>query len=140
MDSFFVSRFRISAPVVCVLLSMLFLGCAQGSCREIKENAKNQNPNLPPMEERKIPTGAADRIRVYKLDGSLQCEEAKGTDPEKMRSELDGLATYKTFKAHDGLMRIQLCGSPTGQVNVYEIDRNELLKAQKLGFREWIKE
>ncbi len=35
------------------------------------------------------------------------------------------------------MMRIQVCGAPTGNSNVYEIDRKDLEAALKVGFKEW---
>ena len=40
---------------------------------------------------------------------------------------------------NDGKMRIQMCGSPTGNVNVYEIDKANLSQALGYGFTEWIR-
>jgi hypothetical protein len=34
-------------------------------------------------------------------------------------------------------MRIQLCGTPTGSANIYQILKADLDKAKKFGFKEW---
>lgn len=121
------------------ILCFAMIGCAQGSCRENAEKTKAQNP-APTIQEQKMQSGLGDRLQVYKLDGSLQCDEAKPVELDKMRLELKDIAVYKSFKDHDGLMRAQLCGTPTGRINIYEIDRTSLSQAQGLGFKQWIKE
>jgi hypothetical protein len=123
-----------------VFFTAAALGCAQGACREIQESQKKQSSSATVIVENKIPTGLGDRMRVFKSDGSLQCEDGPGVTPEKMSSDLKEISVYKSFKMNDGLMRAQLCGTATGQVNVFEIDRSDLPKAQKLGFREWTNE
>lgn len=55
-----------------------------------------------------------------------------------MMGDLKDIKVYSAQSLNDGLMHIQQCGTPTGKANVYEIDRNELDKAKKLGFKEWL--
>lgn len=83
---------------------------------------------------------ATERIKVYKPDGSLQCGQGKAIPVKDMESELKGIKVYSSSNQNDGKMRIQLCGSPTGNSNVYEIDRKDLDAALKLGFKEWLAE
>ncbi len=85
-------------------------------------------------------TSGQDRIRVYKADGSLQCGQGKAIPLTEMEKSLKGIKTYSSINRNDGMMRIQLCGSPTGNCNVYEIDRKDLDAALKLGFKEWTAE
>ena len=80
---------------------------------------------------------ALGKIKVYKADGSLQCGMGKGVSVSEMAKELAGIKIYTSENKSDGMMRIQVCGSPTGQCNVYEIDRADLEKALAKGFREW---
>ena len=56
---------------------------------------------------------------------------------EEMQKELKEVPIISATHLNDGLMRIQLCGSPTGDANVYEIEETYLDKAKSLGFREW---
>lgn len=80
---------------------------------------------------------AIDRVKVFKADGSLQCGQGKATPVAEMQKELKGIKVHSAVNQNDGMMRIQLCGSPTGMINVYEIDRKDLEAALKLGFKEF---
>ncbi|HRK07359.1 MAG TPA: hypothetical protein PLZ57_06285 [Pseudobdellovibrionaceae bacterium] len=75
------------------------------------------------------------RVRVFKADGSRQCDRKPGMSVEVMQRELAGISVYNQEKKPDGLARIQLCGSPSGMINVYEIDRQSLKQAEERGFR-----
>lgn len=110
-----------------ILMVFLGFGCASKNCRIIEiENKKALSQDL------KVET-----IKVFKYDGSLQCGMGKGTPLEEMQKELVGIAVQSAENRNDGLMRIQLCGAPTGQANVYEIPKADLEKAQALGFKAW---
>lgn len=80
------------------------------------------------------------RVRVYKQDGSQQCGTNKKTDISVMQKELVALQVFSAESKHDGLMRIQMCGHPTGNCNVYEILNADLDKALKLGFKKWVRD
>ncbi|PIT98919.1 MAG: hypothetical protein COT74_11765 [Bdellovibrionales bacterium CG10_big_fil_rev_8_21_14_0_10_45_34] len=92
-------------------------GCTSKPCHEIPDPNKT--------------------IFIYKYDGSLQCGEGKPVSPQKMVKDLEGVEVKSMTSKHDGLMRLQVCGAPTGQANVYEIKPEDLEKAEKRGFREW---
>lgn len=76
-------------------------------------------------------------VKVYRYDGTLQCGMGKRVPMEEMQKELKDIPVLSSAHLNDGLMRIQLCGSPTGDANVYEIEEIHLDKARALGFREW---
>ncbi len=97
------------------------IGCASGHCR-------NQG---------KIQPNSNERIRVYKYDGSLQCGMGEKIPVEIMVKELGDIKVYSSVNRPDGLMHIQMCNSPTGSANIYEINKDDLEKAIKLGFKEW---
>ena len=78
------------------------------------------------------------RVRIFKPDGSLQCGQGKKTDLSVMAKELQNIQIFSSENKHDGLMRIQLCGHPTGTCNVFEILQADLEKAEKLGFKKWL--
>lgn len=94
-----------------------------------------QNKIVTPEENPDTPQ--TEKIKVYKYDGSLQCGMGQSIELSDMQRELKNIKVYSAERKHDGLMRIQLCGSPTGNSNVYEIDRKDLEVAQKAGFKEW---
>lgn len=78
------------------------------------------------------------RVFIYKPDGSLQCGMGSKIDLQAMRKELGNIEVFSSENKHDGMMRIQVCGQPTGFSNVYEIDEKDLQAATKLGFNKWI--
>lgn len=76
-------------------------------------------------------------VSVYKSDGSLQCQvDNLGIPPTTMQVELmdHDIQIHNAYKTHDGLMHIQLCGTPTDNINVFEISVVDIEKAQTLGF------
>lgn len=78
---------------------------------------------------------ATGSVFIFKADGSLQCGEAKGLAAEEMEKELKGIKVLSREKRSDGMMHIQVCGSPTGMINVYEIPAAALPDAEKRGFK-----
>ncbi len=120
-----------------------FLGCASKNCREVRAEeaaasgsvvAKTEiNKGKDPMAK----TALADRVKVYKSDGSLQCGMGAAISASEMQKQLGKIKIHSSSSKHDGMMRTQVCGSPTGQSNVFEIDRKDLVAAQKAGFKEW---
>lgn len=107
--------------IMLLTLSVLFLGCASGHCRD----------------QEKLKKETQTKIKVYKYDGTLQCGMGKTISLEEMQKEFGAIKVYSSKNIVDGLMHIQMCGSPTGKSNVYEIDKADLEQALKLGFKEW---
>jgi len=132
--------------IILICLTTL-LACQNQPCREIRkqkealagqkvgrENAGSSTSEDPAATV----TGAAMlKVKVYKPDGSLQCGMGQKIPLEVMEKELKGINVHSRSNRNDGLMRIQVCGAPTGNSNVYEIDRTDLEKALKKGFKEW---
>lgn len=125
-------------------LAFLFLwmvACSHGNCRNQAEAQKNLNGELSATQLKEIEkmkeTSQGQRVKVYKFDGSLQCGQGHKIPLDEMKKELGDIRVYNQFNKNDGKMRIQVCGSPTGQCNVFEIDRESLDKALKMGFKEW---
>lgn len=75
-------------------------------------------------------------VRVYKYDGSVQCEEG-GVPVETMQNELmkGGVDVICGQKAQDGRAYPAMCGAATGRINVYSIDESDLDMAGTLGFK-----
>lgn len=104
------------------------VGCANHHCRVKKEGADMAD----------MAAGAkAEKILVAKPDGSQQCESTSGIPLDRMAQDLGDIKIYRQFKANDGMMRIQVCGAPTGMHNVYEIDAANRQKALDVGFEIW---
>lgn len=115
----------------------LTVACASSNCREMKEKSGELPPPVKKENDPMSNTSLADRVKVAKPDGSLQCGRGKAVPLTDMQKELGALKVYSSSNRSDGMMRIQLCGSPTGTFNVYEIDRKNLAAALRLGFQEW---
>lgn len=79
------------------------------------------------------------RVFVYKSDGSLQCGQGSKIDLNVMQKDLGNIEVFSAENKHDGMMRIQVCGHPTGYANVYEIDQKDFEAALKAGFKKWLK-
>jgi hypothetical protein len=77
---------------------------------------------------------ASQSIFVFKHDGSKQCEKKAGLTAEEMSKQLMDIKVVSKQSKTDGMMHMMVCGSPTGKVNVYEINSADLVKAQQLGF------
>lgn len=80
------------------------------------------------------------RVFIYKPDGSQQCGMGEKIDLNEMKKELGKIEVFSQQNKHDGMMRIQVCGQPTGQCNVFEIPLKDLDQALKLGFKKWTRD
>lgn len=128
MKSFFLLFFAVS-----------LIACSHGNCRDRQAKAETTTAveTTPPLESQ-VKTSQADHVKVYKADGSLQCNRGQALTPAAMQSQLGDIHVYSSANKNDGLMHAQVCGSATGRVNVYEIDRKNLSSVLKKGFKEWI--
>lgn len=118
-----------------MILPLLFVvgACSHGNCRSQKNGEMTAKTSEVPV----VASSTTDRVKVYKSDGSLQCGQGKQIPLAEMQKQLKGIVVHSSTNKNDGLMRIQVCGSPTGNHNVYEIDRKDLEAALKAGFKEW---
>lgn len=113
--------------------------CTHGNCRAQKKDVDTANKAVvatPATTEVSVSSNT-ERVKVYKPDGSLQCGQGKAIPVAEMQKQLKNIKVYSAANKNDGMMRIQVCGSPTGNNNVYEIDRKDLEAAVKAGFKEW---
>lgn len=76
---------------------------------------------------------------VYKYDQSKQCRGG-GIPLETMEAQLEsnGIRVFGREKRMDNLLHVQVCDAPTGRVNVYVIESQNLKKAEALGFQPWL--
>lgn len=118
-----------------LLLSVSFIlnACSHGNC-----GAQKAESNLTGALVEK--NSSTDKVKIYKADGTLQCGQGKKIDLSEMQKSLGNIKIYSSENKNDGMMRIQLCGTPTGNSNVYEIDRKDLEAALKAGFKEWVQD
>ena len=128
--------------ITCVtfLFSFLFFtACTSHSCK-IEERT---DIAMTGKEKDKISSASKDlssRVFVYKPDGSKQCESNGKIDLNIMKKELGNIVIFSEANKHDGMMRPQVCGAPTGYNNVYEIKLSDLETAAKLGFKKWLRD
>jgi hypothetical protein len=134
------------------MTALALVACSSRPCREPRDPSLDQTQarsglakaalsSAPEDKSRGLSAGADTnaplRSRVYKPDGSRQCEKRGGNSVELVERELAGIPVYQREKRSDGLMHIQVCGSPTGMINIYEIDSSNLKKAEERGFKKW---
>lgn len=125
------------AKLLTLFLPIVVLAaCSHGNCGAEKRKSQAANQAGAPV----VKSSASERVKVFKADGSLQCGQGQKIALSEMQKDLKGIQVHSSENKNDGMMRIQLCGSPTGNCNVYEIDRKDLDTAVKYGFKEWTAE
>lgn len=118
---------------ILVLSLVLFIcGCTTHHCREQNAAMATKTKWVEPLSG----GDAKDHVLVYKPDGSLQCNMGQAVSIEAMSKELKGIEIFSMENRSDGMMRVQLCGSPSGRINVYEIATKDYEKAVEAGFKE----
>jgi hypothetical protein len=119
---------RVTGLLACIFLLM---GCATGQCK------RDGTPVVADEEAKTISEQelANEIIVIGKSDQSLQCGYNIGMSITQMAQELEGIQILRTEKRHDGLMRLQSCGAPTGMMNVYFIYRKDVKKSVRLGYK-----
>lgn len=126
------------------LLATVVLGisaCSNAPCdreKAFRDKPRAELTGASAMSEKGLTeTPTYDRVQVFKPDGSLQCGKGKKIELDAMEKELKGITVLNRTHKNDGLMRIQLCGAPTGDANVFEIAKKDLAEAIKRGFKQW---
>ncbi len=116
-------------------------GCSNKPCRmEDRTVDSDGKKNMAQMKTELNEKDLSSRVFVAKPDGTLQCGMGKKIDLEEMKKELSAIEVFSADNRNDGLMRIQLCGHPTGNSHVFEIAAKDLDQAIKLGFKKWIRD
>jgi len=84
----------------------------------------------------KASTAGQQKIWVTKADGSVQCSKkgAISSDFASRQLKAAGVIVFQSKNGHDGQMRAQKCGAPTGTTVDAEISRVDLRKALELGY------
>ena len=119
-----------------LILIPYFSACSSHSCK-IEERT-----DIAMTGNEKVSSAMKDltqRVFIYKPDGSLQCGQGEKIELNIMKKELGKIEIFNSENKNDGMMRIQVCGAPTGFNNVYEINQSDLETAIKLGFKKWIR-
>ncbi|AZZ36810.1 hypothetical protein CIK05_08415 [Bdellovibrio sp. qaytius] len=128
-----------------LMMVVSVFSCSTRTCKPNETIAQNQAASAQPQPvagETKISptttmTNTLKKIKIYKPDGSVQCEQGTGTPAPEMAKQLGDIKVYSSENKHDGLIRTQVCGNATGHCNVYEINESDFAKAEKLGFKKW---
>lgn len=115
-----------------MILVFAAFGCSHGPC------LKSQTAVGAPVDTSEKSSVLPQKIRVFKYDGTKQCGQGKQIAIAEMQKELDGIQVFSSNTKNDGQMRIQMCGAPTGSAHVFEIKKDDLERAKKAGFKEWI--
>ena len=124
--------------ILALTLFAVLSSCSTRTCKPNETITSQDNTaqvSMPVAGETKISpttnmTNQIKKIKVYKADGSVQCEPGTGTKPEEMQKQLGDIKVYSAENKHDGLIRIQVCGTPTGNCNVFEINESDFAKAE----------
>ena len=66
---------------------------------------------------------------IHEMKGALLKKKAE------LEKDLKGITTLSSRSDTDGMMHMQMCGTATGKVNVFEISDKDLAKAETLGFK-----
>ncbi|MEK6627982.1 MAG: hypothetical protein AABY53_05100 [Bdellovibrionota bacterium] len=122
--------------IICILtLISVLTACSSHSCK-IEERT-----DIVMTGKEKVSSDKKDltkRVFVYKPDGSKQCESSGKIDLATMKKQLGKIEVFSSENKHDGMMRTQVCGAPTGFNNVFEINTSDMDAAVKLGFKKWL--
>lgn len=120
-----------------IVFTFFAFGCTHKPCKIEERTDKVMTGNEKPSSSAK---DLSQRVYVYKPDGSLQCGQGQKIEPNEMKKQLGTIEVFSADNKHDGLMRVQMCGHPTGTCNVYEIKATDLDQALKLGFKKWVRD
>lgn len=108
------------------------IGCSSTNCRRYHDlNTATKTKWVGEKGEATL----NQKVKIYKPDGSLQCGMGQTIPAEVMQKELGDIKVFTAENRSDGLMHIQVCGSPTGMINVFEIQQGDLDQALKKGFK-----
>ena len=74
---------------------------------------------------------------VYQSSGTMHCEPNSGIDLSTMGQRLIavGIEVISMRLGFDGREGVAICGSPTGEINIYEIPASKINSALKIGFK-----
>ena len=126
--------------IILAILSLMFVtACSTTNCgneRRFNSAAKTDENAKMTLDKGTL---NMKKVKVAKADGTLQCSQGKLIPIADMQKELKDITVFSSSNQNDGIMRIQVCGSPTGNHNVFEILENDLEKAKALGFKLWTK-
>jgi hypothetical protein len=132
----------ILSQTVIILSVLMATSCQMTPCNiQDRPAVSTKEGELLEAKVDKLKKGAVMKsVKVFKPDGSLQCNQGQSISIKEMQADLKDIKVISSEKKHDGLMRIQVCGQPTGMSNVFEIPDLDLDKAKERGFKIWKKD
>jgi hypothetical protein len=83
-------------------------------------------------------SSSSEMVWVSRSDGSQMCASDSGKTLEQGADELrrSQIHVLSSQKGSDRKMHAQMCGLPTGKQNAYQIPKDDLGKANILGYQE----
>src|SRR5690606_38560620 len=112
------SMIILSQKLFIVALIATLTSCASGHCRKTTVPMKPTGPTTSSSTTEPTQEGTE---WIYKYDGSLQCSQGNETSLEQAAQQLEGIEILAQEKRTDTLMRVQVCGQPTGRANAFKI-------------------
>ena len=88
--------------------------------------------------DRVLPDKNQEVRRIYKYAQRKQCQADSGQDVQTMEEELikAKVVVFQRYRGMDGLLYPLSCGSETGEINIYIIEKSALAVAFSFGYRE----
>jgi hypothetical protein len=121
--------------ILVIILGLFLVSCSVSNREGV--DSLTRSPQAQAEEGRNLEVSQENKVWVYKYDGGLQCGMGEEISLEKMRVDLEGIKVFRQEKRSDGMMRIQVCGSPAGRANLYEISKKDVEEAKEKGFKLW---
>jgi hypothetical protein len=108
-----------------IILSSLVLGASMGFA-------------LKKTEAVKVSVNRSETVWVGKPDGAQSCSPDSGISLAQGVKELENahITVLESKKGSDGNVHIQMCGAPTGSLNLFLIPRESVRASQAIGFQE----
>ena len=105
-------------------------------CQTLKE--KGGGCHAESYSDQILPDKNQEIRRIYKYANQKQCQKDSGKDVLTMEQELieAKIVIFQRYSGVDGLLHPFSCGSETGAINIYVIEKEALAQALSLGYRE----
>lgn len=121
-----------------LILALAFLSlaaCTHGQCNNVPQRDKAAAESAIINSSGKAEDTVT--VQVYKETGEKQCGQQAGSHIDKVKEILikNKITVLDAKTQDDGMMHIQVCGAPTGQIHVFSIPKASAKRALGLGFK-----